>query len=409
MERSPAGLDARRRHGPGHQAWRGVVVFVLRERAAEHLESAVAGIARGLEIIEVVPLSHAQRAAARARLRGGEWGRDGRPVDGGGPHTFVVACDVIPPEGVTGARTVEERAVEVRAHTTQRLLRAVDDRDAYEPLHHSAGPQQALDYLEVLGDLAVQSRLLVKLGELGAACAVPFPLVRMLAPESPGFRARVALVDHPVHGHAVCKIFRPGALRYFERELRARIELADLPEVPALLDHGPNWLLTPVYTDDSRHARRRLPGVPGVTQLRPDVSRSLAGFARALHERGMFILDLSPHNLMSDPGAGLKVLDLEFVQSYAGPPPPIEDCYTFRGVPRELRSPDDDVPDLVLTKGVGNSVFHPAVAGARAATLMRPARRGDALRTAVVQLGWFAAFGLLGPLHAALAARRGRR
>ena len=377
-------------------------MFVLRERAADQLESAVAGIARGLEIIEVVPLDGAQRAAARLRIRNGEW-----EPDGGGPHTFIVACDVV--EGVSGERTVEARAAEVRAHTTRRLLRAVDADAAYEPLHHSDGPQQALDYLEVLGDLSVQSRLLVRLDELGAACAVPFPLLRMLGAESPGFRARVALVDHPVHGPSVCKIFRPGAARYFQRELRARIELADLPEVPELLDHGPNWLLTPLYDCDGSHVRRRLPNVTGISQLRPDVGRALARFARDLHERGMFVLDLSPQNLMSDPRAGLKVLDLEFALPYAGPPPPLRDCYTFRGVPRELRSPDDEFPDLALTKGVGNSVFHPAVAGARIDTLLRPARRRDALRITAVQLGWFAAFGLFGPLHAALSRRRGRR
>ncbi len=394
MERSPAGLDAVR--AGGNPVWRGVVVFVLRERAAAQLESAVAGIARGLEIIEVVPLDAAQRADARRRIRGGVWG-----ADGGGPHTFVVACDVVQ-EG-TGTRTVEARAAEVHAHTTRRLVRGGVGTSA--PLHRSEGPQQALDFLEVLADPDLLSRVLVTLGELNEACALPFPVIRMLGAESPGFRSRVALVDHPEHGPAVCKIFRPGAARFFERELRARIELADVPEVPELLDHGPNWLLTPVYDCDGRHLRRRLPNVPGISQLRPDVSRSLARFARDLHERGMFILDLSPHNLMSDPRAGLKVLDLEFAQSYAGPRPPLRDCYTFRGVPRELRSPDDDFPDLMLTKGVGNSVFHPAVAGTRVEALMRPARRGDALRMSAVQLGWFAAFGL----HAGLVRARRRR
>jgi hypothetical protein len=37
----------------------------------------------------------------------------------------------------------------------------------------------------------------------------------MLGTDSPGFRARVALVDHPEHGRSVCKIFRPGAMTFF--------------------------------------------------------------------------------------------------------------------------------------------------------------------------------------------------
>jgi hypothetical protein len=91
------------------------------------------------------------------------------------------------------------------------------------------------------------------------------------------------------------------------------------------------------------------------------------------------------------------------------PPPLLRDCYTFRGVPRALRSPDDEVPDLVLTKRVGNSVFHPAVAGARVDTLLRPARRLDTVRMSAVQLGWFAVLVLISPLHAALVRRRGGR
>jgi hypothetical protein len=383
--------------------WRGVVVFVLRERAGGLRESAVAAIARGLEILEIVPLDAVQRAAARRLVRSGGTDRDG----GGDAHTFIVACDVV--HAGPAARTVEARAAEVCARATRRLLRDVDAPGACRPLHHSVGPQQALDHLDVLGDIGIRPRLLARIRELDAACAVPFPLVRMLAPGSPGYRSRVALVDHPVHGPAVCKIFRPGAAEQFRHELEARTALADLPQVPELLDHGPNWLLTPVYADNGSHLRRRLPGLPEMSQLRPEVSRSLAGFARALHERGLYMLDLSPHNLLTDPDAGLKVLDLEFVLPYAGVRPPLRECYTFRGIPRALQKPDDNLPDLVLTKGVGNSVFHPAVAGARVPALLRPARRGDALRTAAVQLAWFAAFRLLGALYFGLARRRGNR
>jgi hypothetical protein len=237
---------------------------------------------------------------------------------------------------------------------------------------------------------------------------MPFPVVRMLGAESPGYRARVALVDHPAHGRSVCKIFRPGAMAFFHRELHARVVLADQPLVPRLLENGPNWMLTPEYADDGAHRLRRLPGMDGMHQLRPSATRALARLARTMHDRGLFMQDLSPQNLMSDPEAGLKVIDLEFVLRYAEfrlQAPPAAAAWSFRGVPADVAAVAE-LPTLILTRGVGNSVFHPAVAGLRVERLLGPARRGDRLRRAASQMRWYAAIATAGRLHALL--RRGR-
>ncbi|GAA4553998.1 hypothetical protein [Pseudonocardia xishanensis] len=376
-------------------AWRGLAVFVVREAAAHLLDEAVAGIARGLEILDVVVLDAQQRRAARTAIPAG-W--DTRR--GGRPFAMVVACDVAPPAGATGVRAVAQRIADVLDFTEKRVLRGVPPKQHYSPVHVSAGPQQALDYLETLGDLDIQARLLPRVQALAAVCAIPFPLVTMLGGEAPGFRSRVALVEHPVFGRSVCKIFRPGATDSFRRELRARTEFDDLPEVPELLAHGDNWLLTPFYTDTGAHVVRRLPGE--LAQLRPHVVRSLVRFVRDLHERGRYVLDLSPHNLVSDPRAGLKVLDLEFVLEYPAPQPEWEDCWSLRGVPQALRRVGDGLPDLVLTKGVGNSVFHPAVCGLRRSQLLATGRRREAPRRVATQLAWSAALGVAGRVHPAL-------
>ena len=120
------------------------------------------------------------------------------------------------------------------------------------------------------------------------------------------------------------------------------------------------------------------------------------------------MLDLSPQNLVSDPKAGLKVLDLEFVMPYTNfevAPPPAQSAWTYRSLPVELAS-NIDLPRLALTRGVGNSVFHPAVAGLPIERLLGPARRGDGPRRVATQLGWYAALATGGRLHTAL--RRGR-
>lgn len=359
--------------------WRGLAVFVVRDVVSHALDEAVAGVARGLEILDTVVLTREQRARVAP-----------------GAFALIVACDVIPPAGVTGVRTVAQRVADVLDHTRRRLS---PDGSPAPLVDASSGPREALALLAALGDPGLPARLLPRVQALTAACAVPFPLVQMLGGDSPGFRSRVALVDHPVHGRSVCKIFRPGAEVSFRRELRARTELADLPEVPELLEQGPNWLLTPFYTDTGAHIVRKLPG--GLAQLRPAVVRDLVRFARDLHERGRYVLDLSPHNLVLDPRAGLKVLDLEFVLDYPAPQPEWEECWSLRGVPQALRSVGDGLPNLVLTKGVGNSVFHPAVSGLRHAQLHAPGRRRETPRRVATQLAWSAALGVAGRVHPA--------
>jgi hypothetical protein len=382
----------------------GLCVFVLPERSALQLSEAVAGIARGIEILEVVALDEAQRSTAATHL-----GPQRQfPAAAGGPHTLVVACDV-PPLTADGARRVAARIESVARHTTQRLLGAdaPAGRASGAALHFDAG-QSATDLLAALGDAELPARVARQVEELAARCAMPFPVARVLGAESPGYRARVALVDHPVHGRSVCKIFRPGAMAFFRRELNARTALADQSLVPRVLEHGPNWILTPEYTDDGRHRLRRLPGVDGMHQLRPWATRALAGLARTMHDRGLFVQDLSPQNLMSDPTAGLKVIDLEFVLPYAEfdvPPPSAAAAWSYRGVPAAVAAAAE-LPTLALTKGVGNSVFHPAVAGLPIERLLGPQRRGDRVRRVATQLRWYATTATAGRVQAAL--RRGR-
>jgi len=381
----------------------GLCVFVVPERWAVPLSEPVAGIARGLEVLEIVRLDAPGRTAVARRLGPGRR----FPAAAGAPHTLVVACDVPPvPGDGDAARRVARRIDAVAWHTTRRLWR--DRPPVDDVVRYTVGPEAALDMLNVLNDAALRDRVLERVETLGDVCTIPFPVIRMLGADSPGFRARVALVDHPQYGRSVCKIFRPGAMEFYRRELSARTLLADQPLVPHLLDHGPNWLLTTEYTDDGAHRVRPLPGFGGIDQLRPWATRALAEFARTLHNRGLFMLDLSPQNLVSDPTAGLKVLDLEFVMPYTNfevTPPPAQSAWTYRSLPAELAA-NIDLPRLALTRGVGNSVFHPAVAGLPIERLLGPARRGDGPRRVATQLGWYAALATGGRLHTAL--RRGR-
>jgi hypothetical protein len=387
--------------------WRGLAVFVVRERAEEHsAEIAVELDRRGFEVLDVVTLDPAQREVSSHALRGGNWERGPWALSGGPPAAFVIGYDVAPrfaadEDGWAPNLRIPAAKAQVRDH----LLRDLSEAEQYNPLHSSDNALQALDYLDVLGDPEFAERLEKKVRDLLDACTVPFPVVRALSPAGLSRRARVFVVDHPVHGPSVCKIFRTGASRYFERELRARTELSDLPLVPGLLEHGANWILTPLYEDDRSHVLRRLPLMRNTAQLRPAASRALAQFAAALHERGMFVLDLSPQNLVSDPRAGFRVLDLEFLQDRRDPDPGVTASYTFRGVPEGLGASYDQ-PDRVLLvgDGVGNSAFHPAVTGLPVEDLLRPPRPTDGVRRVVTQMAWYGYF--LGARPATIARNR---
>ncbi|WP_091546812.1 hypothetical protein [Modestobacter sp. DSM 44400] len=370
--------------------WGGLAVFVLRDRAKPQVDVAVEALDReGFEVLDVVELNTAQRARASHRLRGGNWAQGPWPLSGGAPATFVIAYDVAPevsgldPERGTNLRIPRAKDA-LRAH----LLDGVGAEVRYNPVHSSDNPRQALDYLEVLGGSYVEHRLRPLVQRLVDSVTFPYPVVRKL----PGGarRAQVAVVEHPVHGQCVCKLFRPGAARFLDRELRARAELGDLPEVPDLLERGDNWVLTTLYTDDRSHNRRLLPGRQDA-QLTGDASRALARFAHRLHDRGLFLLDLSTHNVVTDPAAGLKVLDLEFLQEYREPAPAVPDSYTFRGVPAGTSG--YDVPKLTgLTQRVGGSAFHPAVSGASVESLLQPHRPLNTGRRVLVQSGWYVLF-----------------
>ena len=372
------------------ELWRGLAVFVLRDRAKAQVDEAVQALDReGFEILDVVQLDLEQRSRASHRLRGGNWAQGPWPLSGGSPATFVVAYDVAPDiDGSDADRHNNLRIPRAKEQLRARLLTGVTAAEQYNPVHSSDNPRQALDYLEVLDHTYTEQTLRPVVEQLVATVQFPYPVVRRL----PGSarRAQVAVVEHPVHGPSVCKLFRPGAARFLERELRGREELGHLPELPDLLERGENWAVTTLYADDRSHRRRMLPGREDA-QLTRDASQRLVELARQLHHRGLFLLDLSTHNLMTDPVDGLKVLDLEFLHEYWGPVPALRDSYTFRGVAPGV--PGYDVPKPTeLTIGVGGSAFHPAITGASIDALLRPDRPLDAQRRVLVQSGWYGRF-----------------
>ncbi|SFP22607.1 hypothetical protein SAMN05660464_2586 [Geodermatophilus dictyosporus] len=359
-----------REFGPADADLPGLAVFVVREQAAGLLDRVRAELVReGWEPLVTVPLDPAQATRVRARVRGGNWGAGPFAVSGGGPAAYVVAFDLA--AVVEGATSSPERVTASKLAVRRRLLAGQPSGARFNPLHSSDNARQALDYLDALDDPALVAGLRAQIAGLRAATAFPYPVVELLP--SGRRRAVTAVVDHPVFGESVCKVFHPGAHRFLERELRARTEFADLPEVPALLEAGDTWLLSPRYSDTRAHVRRSLPGGPHA-QLTPGTSLALARLARTVHARGSHLLDLTPLNLVSDAVEGLKVIDWEFLQDLPAERPPLAQSPTVLG--RDDRSPDGDTPLGVSSYGGAVlTVFSARVTGVPARLLLGGAAR----------------------------------
>ena len=345
-------------YGPADGGIPGLGVFVLRERAAGLLDRLRHELLReGWEPLETVSFDPATAARVKDAVRGGNWGTGPFAVAGGPPVAYVVAYDLS--VAVGGTATEGDRVTDSKLAIRRRLMSGTPAGARFNPLHSSDDPRQALDYLAVLDDPEVLSRCRQRIEGIRAATVFPYPVVELLP--SRRRRAVSAVVDHPEFGECVCKLFYPSATRFLAREVRARIDFAALPEVPALLASGENWILSPRYHDTRAHVRRRLPGVQHV-QLVPGASAALAALTRALHEKGVFLLDLSPANVLSDPVAGLKVIDWEFLQEFPGVSPPVTRSPTVLG--HAAGMPGVDTPLGVSSMGSSAiTVFNPMVSG----------------------------------------------
>jgi hypothetical protein len=373
--------------GPTDAGIPGLAVFILRERAAHLLGEFREELRReGWEPLETVPLDASAVDRVRAAVRGANWGRGPFPLSGGGPLAYVVAYDMA--ASVDGHNTSPARVSRSKSAIRARLLRSTPADEHYNPVHSSDNPRQALEYLDLLENPAqLLGRLRTQIEQIRAEMVFPYPVVDLLP--SGRRRAVIAVVLHPVRGETVCKLFYPSARRFLERELRARTEFARLPEVPALLESGENWLLTHRFVDTRAHVRRQLPGVQRI-QLKPRAALALARLARDLHEQGAFVLDLTHQNLLSDADQGLKVLDWEFLQDFPDGRPTLAESPTVLGRPQGLKGVDTP---LGVSRHAGRTVtlFDPMVTGIPTRLLLdQAARRYVPLMEAGLLVTWLA-------------------
>jgi hypothetical protein len=144
-------------------------------------------------------------------------------------------------------------------------------------------------------------------------------VVRVLKVGGMKYRTRVLLVRLD-GGLAVKKIFRPGRERYLNRERFAREVLSrDFPEIPPLLDSGPNYIVSPFYPARFQYDRRTSLGL-----FPREVAVRLLDFLERLYSRGYAVLDAHPENFIVDLDGHLRYFDCEFLYQYGSEEKPEE-------------------------------------------------------------------------------------
>jgi len=127
---------------------------------------------------------------------------------------------------------------------------------------------------------------------------------------SSGARADIHMVECKGN-RAVRKTFRVGYERHFDREVQARITMAEkFPEIPPLLEVHQRSFVTPYYEDILKFSRGESRLVPIWCVIR------VLDFLERLYDEGFALIDAHPENFLVNREGGLIFYDLEFLQPY---------------------------------------------------------------------------------------------
>lgn len=155
------------------------------------------------------------------------------------------------------------------------------------------------------------------------------PIKRIIT-KGHGRRSKSELIEYKGN-LAIKKTFKPGAERFWKRELFVRKEFSNLrPEIPPLLDYGDSYIICPYYQDMLLFTSK------SNIKISLEIARQAMEVLYFFYERGYALIDFHPGNLIIDEKTGLKMVDFEFLYSYQVKPPLFIDCYDLAGVPSDF-------------------------------------------------------------------------
>jgi len=292
----------------------GLAVFFVRERAVPWLDQIVRLLDQdGFELLERRHLSEHEIGHIASQIRGGNWGRGPWPLSGGNPATVLVAYDCFPrmEEGQDDPTNIANARIQrTKERIRNVIVGSLPNDERFNGLHSSDLPQEALEYVELI-DPDLRGRIGVSAAQIASKTRTPYPVVDRLGGN--GRRAKVELIRFK-SGLAVCKTFRPTALRFLERELLARKLLSNRSEVAPILESGENYLVTKYYKHDNTQLSWFKPLFGNRRFVPVSVIQRSVELIRCFRRLGYELIDFSPQNMIFDKVDGLKIIDFEFFQ-----------------------------------------------------------------------------------------------
>ena len=309
----------------------GMAVFFLRDLAFRNgWKSAIlATLAEhGFELLLVQDLDEEQRARAARWFRGGDWGAVNLRVSGGPPACIIVGLDLLPRpvSAKVGAHHPDADNMNIRTakDMARALIKATVPKDeAYNPLHSTDNSHQAWNAIRLLLPER-EAELRAKARECRSAFSMN-GVVRNLP--FYGGRAKADVIK--IGGlHAVRKAFPPSAMRSMQREIDAMEALGPLcPEIPKLLDRGPNFIVV-------EHVDRDISAPSWPRPLPFWALRQLSAFIKKCVAQGFDPIGLDPRKNVILTKSGIRLINLEYWRR-CDPSTPPEKCSALAGLPTD--------------------------------------------------------------------------
>lgn len=213
--------------------------------------------------------------------------------------------------------------------------------ERFNGLHSSDLPQEALEYLDLI-DPELRDKIHVSAAQIVGKTKTPYPVVDRLGGNSR--RAKVEVIQYK-SGVAVCKVFRPSALRFLKRELVARKLLPHNREIAPILESGENYIITKYYKDGDAQLSYFKPLLSKRRFIPVSAIQRSAELIKSFRRLGYEPIDFSPKNMIFDEQDGLKVVDFEFLHKGRAVAENLGEHYAW------WRPPNDFVGDYPVVSG----------------------------------------------------------
>jgi hypothetical protein len=312
----------------------GVTLFFIRQRAVEagwqpKILDCIRG--NGFELLSVVDLGEEQVRTASVEFRGGNWGRGPYRVSGGPPAAICIALDLLPVivddrHSAQFPDSDNSRIFDAKYAARDLVNAGVAKPEHYNPLHSADNAAQAWRAVRLLiPEREVELRRTVdRLRREFATADVIHDFTKH------GRRAKVELVEFDGK-LAIRKTFRPSALQFMQREAEVMERLSPLcPEIPRLLDSGPNYLVIEHVGGGATPPRKRSPDHPPKPLPLRHV-RKLAELITTSMANGFDPIDLRADGNVIYTPSGLHLIDFEFWRPCEPAPPERSMCLS--GIP----------------------------------------------------------------------------